>query len=38
MMLKHAERSRKLMPKWVGPFEIVQKVGNLAYELKMNPG
>jgi hypothetical protein len=37
MMLKHAEQSRKLMPKWVGPFEIVQKVGNLAYELKMNP-
>jgi hypothetical protein len=38
MMLKHAERSRKLLPKWVGPFEIVQKVGKLAYELKMNPG
>jgi hypothetical protein len=38
MMLKHAEQSRKLMPKWVGPVEIVQKVGNLVYELKMNPG
>jgi hypothetical protein len=37
MMLKHAERSRKLMPKWVGPFKVLQKVGNLAYKLEMNP-
>jgi hypothetical protein len=38
MMLKHAEQSRKLMPRWVGPFKVLQKVGNLAYRLEMNPG
>jgi hypothetical protein len=39
MMLKHAERSRlKLMPRWVGPFKVLQKVGNLTYGLEMNPG
>jgi hypothetical protein len=38
MMLKHAERSRKLMPRWVGPLKVLQKVGNLANRLEMNPG
>jgi hypothetical protein len=38
IMLKHAERSRKLMPRRVGPYNVLQKVGNLAYRLKMNPG
>lgn len=38
MNLKHAERSRKLLPRYVGPFKIARKVGNLAYELEMNPG
>lgn len=38
MTLKHAEKSRKLLPRWVGPFKIVHKVGSLAYELEMNPG
>jgi hypothetical protein len=38
IMLKHAERSRKLMPRWVGPFEVLQRVGNLAYKLEMNLG
>ena len=26
------------MPKWIGPFEVVQVVGPVAYKLKMNPG
>jgi hypothetical protein len=36
--LKHNEKSRKLLPKWIGPFEVVQVVGPVAYKLKMNPG
>jgi hypothetical protein len=24
--LKHSEKSRKLLPKWIGPFEVVQVV------------
>jgi hypothetical protein len=29
--------ARKLMPKWVGPFKVVQRVGRLAYELELPP-
>jgi hypothetical protein len=36
--LKHSEKSRKLLPKWIGPFEVVQVVVSVAYKLKMNPG
>jgi hypothetical protein len=36
--LKYSRKSRKLLPKWIGPFEVVQVVGPVAYELKMNPG
>jgi hypothetical protein len=36
--LKHSETSRKLLPKWIGPFEVVQVVGPVAYKLKMNLG
>jgi hypothetical protein len=36
--LKHSKKSRKLLPKWIGPFEFVQVVGLVAYKLKMNPG
>jgi hypothetical protein len=36
--LKHSKKSRKLLPKWIGPFEVVQVVGPVAYKLKMNPG
>jgi hypothetical protein len=36
--LKHSETSRKLLPEWIGPFEVVQVVGPVAYKLKMNPG
>jgi hypothetical protein len=36
--LKHSESSRKLLPKWIGLFEVVHVVGPVAYKLKMNPG
>jgi hypothetical protein len=36
--LKHSEKPRKLLPKWIGPFEVVQVVGPVAYKLKTNPG
>jgi hypothetical protein len=36
--LKHSETNRKLLLKWIGPFEAVQLVGSVAYELEMNPG
>jgi hypothetical protein len=36
--LKHSKKSCKLLPKWIGPFEVVQVVGPAAYKLKMNPG
>jgi hypothetical protein len=36
--VKHSEKSRKLLPKWIGPFEVVQVVGPVAYKLKMYPG
>jgi hypothetical protein len=36
--LKHTETNRKLLPKCIRPFEVVQVVGHMAYELKMNPG
>jgi hypothetical protein len=38
LYLKYSEKSRKLLPKWIGPFEVVQVVGPIAYKLKMNPG
>jgi hypothetical protein len=36
--LKHSKKSRKFLLKWIGPFEVVQVVGPVAYKLKMNPG
>jgi hypothetical protein len=36
--LKHSKSSRKLLSKWIGPFEVVHVVGPVAYKLKMNPG
>jgi hypothetical protein len=36
--LKHSKMSRKLLPKWIGPFEVVHVVEPVAYKLKMNPG
>jgi hypothetical protein len=38
LKLKHSKIDRKLLPKWVGPFEVVQVVGPVAYKLKMNYG
>jgi hypothetical protein len=36
--LKHCKTNCKLLPKWIGPFEVVQVVEPVAYELKMNHG
>jgi hypothetical protein len=36
--LKHSKTNRKLVLKRIGPSEVVQIVGPIAYELKMNPG
>jgi hypothetical protein len=35
---KHSKKYRQLLPKWIGPFEVVQVVGPVAYKLKMYPG
>jgi hypothetical protein len=32
LKLKHSESSRKLLPKWIGPFEVVQVVGPVAHK------
>ena len=29
--------TRKLLPKWVGPFEVIEPVGKVAYKLKLPP-
>jgi hypothetical protein len=29
--LKHSKTDRKLLPKWIGPFDVVQVVGSVAY-------
>jgi hypothetical protein len=36
--LNLSEPSRKLLPKWIGPFEVMYVVGPVAYKLKMNHG
>jgi hypothetical protein len=36
--IKHGKTNRKLLPKWIGPFKIVSKVGPVSYELELNPG
>jgi hypothetical protein len=35
--IKHGKSNRKLLPKWIGPFKVVQKVGPVSYKLEMNP-
>jgi hypothetical protein len=36
--IKHGKTNRKLFPKWIGSFKVVQKVGPVSYKLEMNPG
>jgi hypothetical protein len=36
--IKHGTTNRKLLPKWIGPFKVVQKVGPVSYKLEMNSG
>jgi hypothetical protein len=36
--IKHGKTNRKLLPKWIGPFKVVQKVGPVSYKLEINPG
>jgi hypothetical protein len=36
--IKHGKTNRKLLPKWIGPFKVVQKVGPVSYKLELNPG
>jgi hypothetical protein len=36
--IKHGKTNCKLLPKWIVPFKVVQKVGPVSYKLKMNPG
>jgi hypothetical protein len=36
--IKHGKTNRKLLPKWIGPFRVVSKVGPVSYKLEINPG
>jgi hypothetical protein len=36
--IKHGKTNCKLLPKWIGPFKVVSKVGPVSYKLEMNPG
>ena len=31
----HSGKARKLLPRWVGPFEVLEAVGELAYRLEL---
>jgi hypothetical protein len=35
LAFKTADKSRKLLPRWVGPFEVQDRIGELAYRLKL---
>ena len=32
-----AGREKKLQPRFVGPYKIIQRVGNMAYKLELPP-
>jgi hypothetical protein len=36
--VKESGNSKKLKPKFYGPFEVLTKVGNVAYHLNLPPG
>lgn len=35
LTFKTGDSSKKLLPRWVGPFEVLDRIGELAYRLKL---
>ena len=35
MSLKQAKKDNKILPKYYGPYKVLQKIGNMAYKLEL---